>query len=101
MITNPQAVTFCNSRVRAMADQLAQAYYACLALQNDWFAQGVGDVLTNTSDVVDDGAAVDGRAQITGAAAVNVITRAMEFVTEMQAGGKLGTVLAVAVNPTR
>jgi len=101
MITNPQAVTFCNQRVRAMADQLAQAYYACLALQNDWFAQGVGDVLTNTSDVVDDGAAVDGRAQITGAAAVNVITRAMEFVTEMQAGGKLGTVLAVAVNPTR
>ena len=101
MITNPQAVAFCNSRVRVIADQLAQAYYACLALQNDWFAQGVGAVLTNTSDVVDDRSDVDGRAPITGAAAVNVITRAMEFVTEMQAGGKLGTVLAVAVNPTR
>ena len=101
MITNPQAVAFCNIRVRALADQLAQAYYSCLALQNDWFAQGVGTVLTNTSDAVDDGAAMDGRAPITGAAAVNVITRAMEFVTEMNAGGKLGTVLAVAVNPMR
>ena len=101
MITNPQAVSFCNSRVRVIADKLAQTYYACLELQNDWFAQSVSEVLTNTSDVVDDGAAVDGRAPITGAAAVNVITRAMEFVTEMQTGGKLGTVLAVAVNPTR
>ena len=103
MITNPQAVAFSNSRVRQFADQLAQVYYQALALQNDWFANAVGDVLTNTSDVVDDGAALDGRHPITGAMAVNIVTRAMELVTDMQASSnaKLNTVLSVAVNPVR
>lgn len=100
-ITNPQAVNFCNSRIRVIADTLARTYYDCLALQNDWNAQGVADVLTNTSDVVDDGAAVDGRAPVTGAAAVNVVNRAIEFVADIESEGKLGTILAVAVNPQR
>lgn len=103
MITNPQAVAFCNSRVRVIADKLAQTYYACLELQNDWFAQSVSEVLTNTSDVVDDGSDRDGRAPVTGADATSVVTRAMEFVTVMQANSnaQLNTVLAVAVNPMR
>mgnify|MGYP001411080803 CR=1 FL=1 len=100
-ITNVQAVAFCNSRVRVIADKLAQTYYACLELKNDWNAQGVADVLTNTSDVVDDGSDRDGRAPVTGAAAVNVVNRAIELVADLDAEGKIGTILAVAVNPMR
>jgi hypothetical protein len=47
-----------------------------------------------------DGAATDGRNVITGAKATSIITRAMEFITDYEAGSnaKLNTVVQVRVN---
>jgi hypothetical protein len=57
-------------------------------------------LILNTTDVIVDGAATDGRSVITGAKATSIITRAQEIITDYEAASnaKLNTVLQVAVN---
>jgi len=101
-ITNAEAVTFCNERVRVAADKLAQAYYLAKEVQDEWFANSMASLIPNESgDTVIDGSATDGRHVITGADVTNVITRLGELTTDYEASSnaKLNTILGVAVNP--
>jgi len=41
-ITNPEAVRFCNERVRQLADIATKYYYAAKAFTNEWNATGMG-----------------------------------------------------------
>ena len=66
-ITNPEAVRFCNERVRQLADIATKYYYAAKAFTNEWNATGMGAKIPNTTDLVVDGSAQDGRSPITGA----------------------------------
>lgn len=99
-ITDPTAVKFCNEKVRVMSDAMAQNYYTAKAIVNEWNATGISSLITNTSDEVIDGARQDGRKVITGAKATSIITRAMEIISDYEAGSnaKLNTVLGVNVN---
>lgn len=99
-ITNVEAVTFCNQRVRVMADLLARAYYLSKIVANEWNANAMASLIPNTSEVVNDGSAVDGRHEITGADATAIVTRCNELIADMEAtsNAKLNTILAVAVN---
>lgn len=100
--TNPEAIRFANTRLRVVADMLAQAYYASKAAQAEWYANNLG-ALFPSGDVVIDGSETDGRHPIDGNDAANLITRASELVTDYEASSnaKLNTILNVAVNPTR
>ena len=102
-IDSPRARSFANERIRPLADKLAQAYYACRAVLDEWHAQGVSDEIPNTGDVIIDGSATDGRRSITGAEATNIVVRATEFCADYEASSaaKRNTVLSVAVNPQR
>jgi hypothetical protein len=102
-ITNPQAVLFCNQRVRPASDKLAQAYYDATAVLNEWTSFGGTTLIPNTADPVIDGSAQDGRSPITGADVSNLVNRLSELTTDYNASGaaKLNTVLKVAVNPQR
>lgn len=98
-ITNVEAVRFCNEKVRPIANRLAMAYYLAKAVQNEWFANSMLDLIPNEAgDIVIDGSATDGRHVISGAHVVNVITRSMELVADMEANSnaKLNTILSVA-----
>jgi hypothetical protein len=99
-INDPTAVRFCNEKVRPMADALETAYRSAAAIVDEWNATGMADLVTNTQDEIIDGAQQDGRNVITGAQATAIITRAMEFIADYEAGGnaKLNTVLQVSVN---
>lgn len=101
MITNPQAVSFSNEQIRPLADLMAQVYYASESIVNNWNATGMSSLITNTSDVIVDGSAVDGRNQITGINATNIIVQAMAILSMFQANsnGVLNVTLIVAVNP--
>lgn len=68
-IDNPEAVRFCNEKVRVAADRLAQAYYHARQVRDEWYANNMGTLLP-----VDGGEVLDG------------------------ANAKLNTVLGVAVN---
>lgn len=98
-IDSPQAVRFCNEKVRPAAEKLAQAYVFAKQVLDEWTAHGGVTFVPNTSDTVSDSASVDGRPVITGANVNNVINRLSELVTDYEAdtSAKLNTILQVAV----
>jgi len=100
-ITNPQAVRFCNERVRQAADKFGQLYNWCTAVQNEWAAQGIGALIPNDASAIIDGAQTDGRPLITGADVNTLAARVTEFTNLLEATSneKLNEILKVAVNP--
>lgn len=86
MNTNPQAVTFSNTRIRPSADLLYTCYLTMKSLVSQWNAQNVAAVIPNDATIIGDGAATDGRAQITDAQATGIITRAQEFINWFEQG---------------
>jgi len=102
-IETPQAVKFSNEKIRPAADALAQLYNLAVMVVAEWHAIGGVKLIPNTIGTIADNSDKDGRTVITGADAVNVITRLQEFVTDYEAGGnaKLNTALKPAVNPMR
>jgi len=108
--TNPQAVQFTNTRARPMADMLYSAYLTCKSFVDQWNADNVAAVIPNDATIIADGAATDGRAQVTDAQITNMVTRAMEFINWMEQGlvaspftgtvtnATLNTVVGVQVN---
>jgi len=99
-ITNPEAVRFCNERVRVAADKLATAYLFAKAVSAEWYANNLGELLPVSADPVIDGSAADGRHPITGNDVSNLITRLSELVADYEANdnAKLNTILGIAVN---
>lgn len=103
-ITNPEAVRFCNERVRSSADRLAQLYYEAKATYQEWTANSLGTIIAyDNADLVVDGSATDGRHPISGVDVNNLITRLSEIIIDLEANSnaKLNTVLAVQVNGYR
>lgn len=98
-IASPQAIKFSNEKIRVLATRKAEIYLLEKQVLAEWFAQGLDIQITNTADIIVDGAEIDGRSIITGAMATNVITRISEDITDLEAsaGAKLNTLLAVAV----
>jgi len=100
-ITDPQAVRFCNEKIRSAADNLAQAYNHANRVVNEWTSfGGVALIPNDAGEDVIDGSATDGRPPITGADVNNIINRLSERLTDYEAGGnaKLNTILRVAPN---
>lgn len=101
-ITNPEAVKFCNERVRVAADKLAQLYAVAKSVEQEWTANDLATIIAfDNPDLVVDGSASDGRHPISGEDVNNLITRCSEIVTDLEANSsaKLNTILKVAVNP--
>ena len=101
-ITNPEAVKFCNERVRIAANRLNSAYQFAKQVSAEWTANS--DLATNIAydnpDVVVDGSATDGRHPISGIEVNNLMTRLNELIADYEANSsaKLNTILAVATN---
>ena len=100
-IDNPQAVTFANEYVRPGGDKIAQLYYTLDLMEDVWTAQNIASLIPNTTDVIVDGSATDGRSSITGADVRDLIGWSEAFTDEMEANNnfKLKIVLGIAVNP--
>lgn len=101
IIVDQKAISFANQRLRISADMLAKMYANAKLTVALWNALSVSATLTNTSDLLVDGAPADGRNAVTGAQATAIVSRLEEFITDYEAGSnaKLNTVYAVAPNP--
>lgn len=101
-INNPQAVRFCNERVRVAANHFSRLYAWCKSVSNEWTAQGMGTLIPNSADQVADGAATDGRPIITGSDVNVMAARVTEFINLMEATSnqKLNQILKVAPDST-
>lgn len=99
-ITNVQAITFCNQQVRPMADLLSQTYFTAKSIVEFWNANSMSALIPNTTQIIDDGAVIDGRQIITGIAATAIITECMNLITSFEANTNaiLNQVKEVAVN---
>ena len=93
-------IQFCNTYVRPYADWRAKDYLLAKRLVTAWNARGGAAAIPNDATAVPDGSPVDGRGAILDSDVNNVITRAIEAVTDYEAtsNAKLNTLLKVAVN---
>ena len=99
-ITDPSAIAFSNTKIRPAADRLIQLYYWAKSAQSQFTAQSLGSLFPNDSSLVVDGAATDGRTQITGFDVNVVLSYLGSFITAMEASSnlELNQVGKVAVN---
>lgn len=101
-ITSPQAISFCNTNIRPLADFLSKAYYLSKILNNSWTAQGMATLIPNDALAqVMDGADSDGRPIIFGADVNAILTAANAVISNFEAtsNARLNQLLKVAVNP--
>lgn len=100
VITNPQAIKFCNEKVRPASDRYAQLYWYAKALIQSWNADGLSSAIPNNADTVNDGGDVDGRGVITGAMVNGLITNLTALVADLEASSnlKLNGLTKLAVN---
>lgn len=101
-ITDPSAVLFCNSQVRAGADKTMQFYWWMKALKVEYMANpNLATLLPNDSSLVIDGSAVDGRTPITGADVQTFLTNVNTFLTSLEANSSaiLNNFAKISVNP--
>lgn len=84
--SNPQAITFTNTRARPMADMLYSAYLSAKSFVTQWNADNVAAVIPNDATIIADGAATDGRAQVTDAQVTAIVTRCQELINWMEQG---------------
>lgn len=97
MITNVQAVKFCNEHIRPLADTLASAQAQGNSVLAMWDAKGLGALIPNTTDVVMDGSDVDGRTQITGAD-VNTFIKVLQSLQATMVGVPTSIIGKIEVN---
>ena len=100
-ITDSSAIKFSNEKIRVAADRLFGAYLFAKQVVTEWNAVNMSSLITNTSDIISDNSNIDGRTQITGIDATNVITRLQELISDYEASSnaKLNTVTKPSVNP--
>lgn len=100
MINDPAAVKFSNERIRPLADLVAGAFQQIQSFKEAWEAKGIGNLVADSSEVIDDGSAVDGRTPITGHDLYLLKALADDLVA-MGVGEntKIPTVLKISVNP--
>ena len=100
-ITNPQIVLFSNERGRPMSDVAEDLYLTAKRFQQEWDAlvTVVGSV-PNTTDIVIDGSAVDGRLPVTGARLNGLKSLADAMVTWFETGSptRIAQLQLVSVN---
>lgn len=101
--TNPQAVNISDTKIRPLADALAQVYHQAKLIGELSTAQNWNSIIPNDSTVMGDSAATDGRPIVTNGQLQVVLSHAAALVTDFQASTnlKLNQILSVAVNPSK
>jgi len=99
-ITDPEAIRFCNDRIRVAVNRLNSAYRFAAETRDEFLANSMGEMLPNTADLVVDGSATDGRHPITGVNVNEVIALLVEYLNNLEANSnaKLHQILNVATN---
>jgi hypothetical protein len=101
--TNPQAIRICNEKLRPLADRAGQFYNLCKAYQAEATAEGWTAMFPANAEVIEDGAAADGRAIISNTDISQFITFIVAQIAayETSAFANRNLVLKIAVNPER
>lgn len=100
--TNPQAIRFCNEKLRPACDRLISAIRTIREMRAEWDAQGIGPLVAGSQELLDgnmaDGSASDGRTRITGYDANLANTSAQALLTWCDGDGAAS--IAALTKPT-
>ena len=98
---NVQAIAFANQKIRPVNDLALSLYYSIQLFQQEWTQQSVATVIPNDANIINDGAATDGRPQMTDAQAQVVQANLQTIMNVFTANSNLilNQLLAVAVHP--
>ena len=78
-IDNPEAVNFTLQKIRRVASHALELYKFCKFVTLEWHATNVSTLITDTSDLIENGTPADGGHQITGAEANTIISVAQNI----------------------
>lgn len=95
---NVQAIAFANQKIRPVNDLMLSLYYSIQIFQAEWTQQGIASVIPNDANIINDGAATDGRPQMTNAQA-QVVQGNLQTIMNAITATILNQGLAVAVHP--
>jgi len=100
-LTDVQVVRWANERSRTIADKMAALYYALVAYQNDYAAEGIAAkiVAAGAGETVADGSDTDGRPRITGTTLqnFNAVVAQMKTAFDATVAG-VGSAATVTIN---
>lgn len=107
-ITNAEAITFSNEKIRVAADLMAKLYNLGISINAEWDARSLGSIIPDDSNEIlkdsaygSDGTDGDGRPVVTGEDLNNIVKGDLiDFVATLEANSnaKLNAILSVAVN---
>jgi len=97
-ITNPEAIKFVNEVVRPFAEQFRAMKARSDAAMIQWYA-GLNTVITNTSDIVEDGREAQGISRLTGADVTNLVSQIGAFKSQLDSSGFPQVIAKPCVRP--
>ena len=99
-MSTPEVVKFSNERARRVADTLHSAYLSAQRVVQEWDDRGLSSSVAATDDPIDDGAASDGRAPMTGNKLIALVEYCRSFVgrADFNTGADRVKYSSVAVN---
>ena len=99
-VTNPQAIKFCNERIRTIADQFSRAYKQANEIVAEFELKGLSELIPDSQDAaIIDGSEQDGRTPINGRDVWEMVRLSQDLIA-MGTGPntKLPTIVKVSVN---
>jgi hypothetical protein len=86
--------------VRPRAEQIRALLHLLQDDRAEWLAEGIGALVPDTGDIIEDGRAAEGVAQLTGAEFRDiVIDRYAELLTILEAAGAMDPIIKACVRP--
>jgi hypothetical protein len=82
--TNPQAVTFTNTRYRPLTDLAISYYLSCKKFVQEWTAQTLANVIPNDAVVISDAASTGGSTPVTDGDVNIMFAQAQSFIALME-----------------
>jgi len=99
-ITDPVVVAYLNNRVRPRAEQIRSLLHMLQDDRAEWLAEGIGALVPDTSDIIEDGRGAEGVAQLTGAEfRTIVINRCGELLAILEGAGATEFIDKACVRP--
>lgn len=97
-ITDPIVIAYLNERVRPRAEQIRALLHRLQDDRAEWLAENIGSLVPDTADIIQDGRAAEGVAQLTGAEfRTIVVDRYGELLNILEATGAMAPIQKACV----
>lgn len=101
-VENPVVVRFVNAGLRPLLTQLVEVYHAADALNDEYVAGSIADLIPNTTDLIADNEAATGRPAVSAAGVKLIMSNLAGLLTQLKTADQNGISMiagAMSVSP--